>query len=101
MNRKMMDLNIFVTSVQLKFFTDASAGEKLGFGCVFNNRWAFGQWEEGFIKKSKPSTEFLELYALCVGLITWQELLADCRIIIFCDNIAVVNMVNNLSSSCK
>ena len=36
-----------------------------------------------------------------VGIFTWQDSLADCHIVIQCDNQSVVHMVNNLTSSCK
>ena len=49
----------------------------------------------------KPSIEFLELFALCAGIFTWKESLANCRIVVFCDNQAVVNMINKITSSCK
>ena len=96
-----MDIRSFETSRLINFASDASAAAKLGYGCVFNNKWLFGQWETNFIDQYKPSIKFLELYALCAGLLTWQKSLQNCRIIVHCDNTAVVNMVNNLASSCK
>ena len=91
----------FATSVQLDFYTDASQGEQKGFGCMFGRHFTFGQWEIDYIKRYDPSIEYLELYALCAGIFTWQEYLTHCRIVIFCDNQAVVSMVNNTTSSCK
>ena len=90
-----------VTADQLNFYSDASANGDLGFGAIFKNRWIFGQWEPNFVADVQPSIEFLELYALCAGIITWQEELIQTRIIVFCDNISVVHMVNNLTSGCK
>ena len=100
-NRPMLDINRYVTSEQISYYSDASAAPELGYGCVYKQRWVYGKWPEGFVKRCDPSIEFLELYALVIGLFTWQEKLANCRIIIFCDNKAVVSMVNNLSSKCK
>ena len=75
--------------------------EKIGFGCVYKTHWTFGRWEEGFIQKEKPSIEFLELFALCVGFFTWgRDHLMNKRILVKCDNEVVVNMINNTSSSC-
>ena len=99
-SRPMIDLDMFQTSKDILFFTDASAALELGFGCVYGKRWTFGQWEKGFIAKYEPSIEFLELYALCVGIFTWQNLIRNCRIVVHCDNMAVVSMVNNLTSKC-
>ena len=99
--RPMINLNVFTTSKQINFYSDASAANELGYGCVFQNYWLYGKWESNFIRDYKPSIEFLELYALCAGVLTWEKLLTDCQIIIFCDNQAVVSMINNLTSSCK
>ena len=49
----------------------------------------------------KPSIEYLELFAVLVGVIKWIKLFDNKRIILFCDNEAVVGMINNSSSSCK
>ena len=97
----MIDFNMKDSCVILPFYTDASTGMELGFGCVFGKNWTYGRWESQFIEVCKPSIEFLELYALCVGILTWEERLKNCRIMIYCDNKAVVGMVNKLASSCK
>ena len=101
-NRPMVDLlSPALTSEVIKFFSDATAAENLGYGCVLNNNWLHGYWEPGFIKNFKPSIEYLELFVLCAGVLTWQFQLTNCRIIIFCDNQAVVQMINNITSSCR
>ena len=81
--RLMIDINSTATSQQLRFWTDASTGANLGFGCIFEKRWTYKQWPSNFIKIRKPSIEFLELFALCAGLFTWQDQLTNYRIIIF------------------
>ena len=59
-------------------------------------------WPIGSIKKENPSIEFLELFAVAAGILTWQDQLGltDTKICLHCDNIAVVHMINNMSSSC-
>ena len=101
-NRPMIDLLETVTAHEISFTSDASAVDQLGFGCMLQNEWIFSKWEPGYIKMCKPSIEYLELYALCTGLLTWEDhsALNNCRIVVFCDNEAVVHMVNNTSSSC-
>ena len=51
----------------------------------------------------KPGIAYLELFALTVGILVWQSEpeLKDSRVILHCDNISVVHMVNSLTSSCK
>ena len=96
-----VDSKRFVNSTVLQFFTDSSAAEDKGFGCIFENEWVAGLWGRTFIKNEKPSIQYLELYALCVGVLTWAEKLQNLNIVIFCDNQAVVQMVNNYTSSCQ
>ena len=103
-NRPMVDLmGRLKTSQDIFFYSDASAAESLGFGCILNRNWIWGKWEPNFIRTHKPSIEFLELFGLCAGIITWQDHadLVNCRVSIFCDNMAVVGMVNDMSSTCK
>ena len=76
--RPFIDLNKFETSETLRFYSDASG--KIGFGAVFDKKWLFGKWSENFLK-SKPSIEYLELYALCCAVILWEADLKNTRIV--------------------
>ena len=96
--RPFIDLNAFKTSKEINFYMDASGS--IGYGCFFAGKWAFGEWDQTFLQVVKPSIEFLELFALCAGLLTWDRYISNTRVIIFCDNQAVVQMVNNTTSSC-
>ena len=95
-----IDLKKFESSETLFFYTDSSANKRLGFGGVFGYRWLFERWEPGYIAANKPSIEYLELAALCIVVITWGQYLTNTRIVIFCNNQAVVHMVNNSTSRC-
>ena len=70
-------------------------------GCILDDNWLFAQWPKNFVNDCNPSIKYLELFALVVGVLTWQEKLTHKRFIIFCDNQAVVGMMNKLASSCK
>lgn len=87
----------------LNFYSDTSAAEHLGFGAIYKNDWLFMQWEPQYIKNNSQSIEYLELLALMAAILTWgaKPELCNTRFQIFCDNMAVVNMVNNSSSSCS
>ena len=98
--RPFIDLNETVEATQIKFFSDASANPNLGYSVVFEDRWIFRQWEPNFVVQNEPSIEFLELFALLAGILTWDEYLTETRMILFCDNMSVVHMVNNSSSKC-
>ena len=97
--RPFIDVNCFETSQTLQFYTDAS--QKIGYGCFFNGRWLHGVWEKDFNEKYSPSIQYLELYALCAGVLTWGKELSNTRVVIFCDNDSVKNMVNHITSSCQ
>ena len=87
----------------LNFYSDASRNSSLGMGATFaGRRWLQYQWPEGFVDTCEPSIEFLELFALTTTLVTWREepVLQNRRFVIFCDNQAVVSMVNKLATSC-
>ena len=97
----MIDTLQFASASDIRFYSDASASRELGYGCLFENRWLYAKWNAQFIDECNPSIEFLELYGLCAGFFTWQKDLKNTRITVFCDNMGVVHMVNNMSSKCK
>ena len=99
--RPFTDSKVFATSTELEFFTDTSG--VIGFGCFFSSRWTFGNWNKRFLTDWAPSIEFLELFALCAGVFTWENEpeLNNNRLVLFCDNQAVVAMINNTTSSIK
>ena len=101
--RPFIDLNQFAEAETLQFYSDVSLNRKLGMGSIYKNSWIQGYWGERFIDEESPNIEFLELFALVAAILTWghcQEL-TNTRIIIFCDNQASQQMVNNLASNCS
>ena len=83
----------------LNMYSDASG--KIGFGDLCQNSWMAGLWEKTFLDEEEPSIEYLELFAVTAGIITWIRRFANRKIILFCDNISVVHMVNNTAAKCK
>ena len=86
---------------EVDMYSDASGNYKLGFGAYCGSEWSFGKWDLEFCKIHKPSIEYLELFAVTVGVINWIKLFTNHRIVLFCDNESVVHMLNNSSSKCK
>ena len=85
---------------EVNMYSDASG--KIGFGAICNTSWMFGQWSKAlFIDRFEPSIEYLELFALMAGVLMWLHHFKNKKIILFCDNISVVHMINNTSSRCK
>ena len=101
--RPMVDLEVVIEARQLNFASDASATRNLGFRTVFDKQWICKQWEPGYIdeRNHSPSVAYLELYALTAAVITWGSKLRNCRVVVYCDNMAAVQMVNQSTSSCK
>ena len=100
--RPFVDRNRVIDAEELSFYTDSSKAKTLGFGGVFKNQfWFVGQWEKSYIKTHDPSIEYLELYAVVMGVYLWADHLRDRVVLIHCDNQAVVAMVNNIPSGCK
>ena len=96
-----LDYHNVIKPEQVNFYTDTSGNATLGAGGVCQKSWYSIKWEKSFIKNYSPSIEFLELYAVLIAAINWLHRFANRRIIIFCDNISVVYMINRNTSSCK
>ena len=99
--RPFMDLDDVLHADQVRFYTDSSGNSSLGMGGICDNSWMIQMWDSLFIKKVKPSIAYLELYALTAAVLVWLKRFKNRRIVIFCDNISVVQMINASSSSCK
>lgn len=96
--RPFMDFSKVLMADELYFYTDASLAADKGIGGVFKSSYFFGQYPEGFIQNSNPSIEFCELLAVAVGIQLYGGLLQNRRVIIFCDNQSVVEMINQSST---
>ena len=53
------------------------------------------------MESNSPSIEYLDLYAVAIDILLWIRHFANRRVVIFCDNISVVWMINKATSSCK
>ena len=100
-NRSFFDFDSRRIFTPVEFYTDASRNERLGCGGICFDEWFILQWNEDFIRKNQPSIAFLELYALTAGLLIWLKKFENQKIIVYCDNQSVVNMINKNVSSCQ
>ena len=67
--RPFIDIRGLITADDVKLYSDSSVNEELGFGGLFkDSEYFWGRWEYGYIQKYQPSIEYLELFAVCVGL---------------------------------
>ena len=83
----------------IDFFTDASGTRGAGGYC--GRQWFMIPWDQEFLREAAPSINYLELYALTVGIFCWLSDWRNRKIVIFCDNQSVIHMVNNTTSRCK
>ena len=100
-SRPFMDFSKVLQANEVNFFTDSSGSAEHGCGGICEESWFTQKWEREFILQQKPSIEFLELYAVTTGILLWIRRFTNQRIVIFCDNISVVHMINNSTSNCR
>ena len=98
--RPFMDLSDELQVQNTTLHTDSSKNPKLGCGGWCESNWFFVKWNEQFVIDHDPSIAYLDLYALAIGVKLWMGKFRNKRILIHCDNQAVVQMVNNNTSSC-
>ena len=96
-----MDFSATLVADEISMFSDVAKSWKLGYGRVCDNSWLYGQWESNFIEKYDPSIAYLKLYTLVATVLAWIHRFKNRRVIMFCDNQSVVEMVNATSTSCK
>ena len=99
--RPFLDFSKSRNAQEIEMFSDASRSKSLGFGGICEKSWVYGQWDSKFIEEFEPSIEYLELYAVVVTVLNWLDRFRNERITLFCDNQAVVSMINNNTSSCR
>ena len=85
----------------LDWYTDAAKAIGKGFGGHHGPHWFAGLWNEAFLEECDPSIEYLELNAVAVGVLLWLPEHQNQRIVLFCDNISVVYMINSQTSRCR
>ena len=98
-----VDINAFACASTLRFYSDASLNVNYSMGAIFKDRWITGLWGKEFIEQQSPSIEYLELFVLLAGILTWGDSpeMTNTRVIVFCDNQATLHMVNGLASNCR
>ena len=82
-------------------YSDASKNASLGFGALCGRSWMFGTLPDNYIKKFNPSIEYLELFGVVCGVVQWIHRFKNSRVVLFCDNTSVVNMINGMTTSCR
>ena len=99
--RPFSDFQETLTADQIMFYSDASKNPDLGFGIICEKLFICQRWDREFMLKYDPSIQYLELYAVTVGVVTWMHRYPNRRIILFCDNQSSQGMINKNSTKCK
>ena len=99
--RPFMDFSTIWYPEDIGMYSDATTNEILGFGAICGTSWMYGRWNVSFIRKVIPSIEYLELFALVAGCLSWLDRFKNRRIVLYCDNESVCRMVNKSTPSCK
>ena len=99
-SRPFLDFGNAVNAQEINLYTDASRNANLGAGGICEQSWFLLRWDKVFILENQSSIEFLELYAVTVAVLAWIHRFKNRRVILFCDNMAVVHMINKNTSSC-
>ena len=84
----------------LELYADAVGNPSLGWGAFLplHSLWMYQQWEFHWFHQFNPSIDFLELYALLAGVVTWALHFVDRTVIFWSDNTLTVHALINKSS---
>lgn len=89
----------WLTSDDLQLHTDSAGGIGMGFGIFFQHHWCNDKWPIGWHKQGiTKDITVLELFPILVALFLFQDELKNKKIQFFCDNEAVVHILNTQTS---
>lgn len=82
----------------LQLFTDAAGST--GFGAFFQGDWCVGRWPQDWLDRGLGTNMLLlELFPIIVAVELWAARLANHSIVFWCDNLGVVQAINNQRGS--
>ena len=88
----MLSPDIWLNSNTLHLYSDSA--KSIGFAVIFGNDWCADAWSHS----SDYHITLLELYPIVLAVMLWCERLRNKNIIFFCDNKAVVDILNSQTS---
>ena len=88
-----------ISSVELRFFTDATPA--VGFGGILGDQWFAAVWPPQLflLPKSSQSSALFEMYPVVIACLLWGRGWFRKQIVLMCDNTAVVHIINKGRSS--
>jgi hypothetical protein len=89
----------WITNEDVQLYSDSAGGQDLGFGLYFKGHWCHDKWPQSWHTSGFTSDiTVLELFPILVALYIWGSELVNKKIRFNCDNMAVVQIINKLSS---
>lgn len=87
------------SNLSLKLFTDSAGGSTLGCGIYFDGKWTFLRWPVSWRHSEiLRDITFLELIPITLAIYLWGETWKGKQILFYCDNNAVVSIINTSNS---
>nr|XP_033777770.1 uncharacterized protein LOC117349008 isoform X1 [Geotrypetes seraphini] len=88
-----------VTSKDLELYSDAAGG--VGFGLFCGGAWCAERWPEEWAAAGiTKNITLLELFPLVVACELWADVFRNRRVVFWCDNLGVVEVVNRQAARC-
>ena len=84
--------NIYETSDALKLYSDASGA---AYAAVLGSKWIQGKFPKAW---RETNIAIKELLPIVLAVRLWGQSFANKRILLFCDNLAIVHVINNQTS---
>ncbi|MCU7858829.1 MAG: hypothetical protein KZQ86_03130 [Candidatus Thiodiazotropha sp. (ex Lucinoma kastoroae)] len=89
----------WVSNDDVQLYTDSAGGPDLGFGIYFQGKWACATWPIFWREMGlTDDITVLELFPILVSLHLWGQNLRNKKIRFNCDNMAVVQIINSMTS---
>jgi hypothetical protein len=88
--------NQWCDSEALNLYTDAAGA--VGFGAYFQGQWVCGTWPDHWMLQGTPDITFKELFPIVLALQLWAKQMENTKVVLFCDNQAVVHIINKQST---
>lgn len=85
----------------LELYTDAAGNRSLGCGCYFQGRWAVFPWPKSWDASVFLDITYLELVPIVLAFSLWSLDLINKKVILRCDNKALVEILNKKTSKNK
>ena len=96
----MSDLD-WISDESMNLYTDAAGNKTLGCGAYLNGEWIVYKWPDRWCDEIFRDITLLELVPILLAFFIWGFKLKGKKIILHCDNMSLVHILNRKSSRNK